>query len=127
MRTFADVNGIGAARFLSFLWVPRGPGQRKSRGPDTGNMEKEQLLKVLRTAAEARGCVLADLDFNDDDNVFTATIDRPGGNISLEDCETVHRAVLKAFDRNVEDYSMTVTSAGIDAEEADRMLETIKD
>ena len=120
MRTFADVIEIGAARFLSFLWVLYGPGLKN-------DMEKEQLLKVLQTAASARGCVLADLDFNDDDNVFTATIDREGGDITLEDCETVHRAVLAAFDRNIEDYSLTVTSAGIDAEEADRMLETIKD
>ena len=90
-------------------------------------MEKEQLLAVLREAALSRGCTLVDLDFNDDDNIFTATIDREDGDITLEDCETVHRAVLKAFDRNIEDYSMTVTSRGIDAAEADRMLETIKD
>ncbi|MBQ7194048.1 MAG: hypothetical protein IJS07_00245 [Bacteroidales bacterium] len=90
-------------------------------------MEKEKLTEVLQKAAAGRGCTLVDLDFNDDDNVFVATIDRPDGDITLEDCESVHRAVLAAFDRNIEDYSMTVTSAGISAEEADRMLQTIKD
>ena len=90
-------------------------------------MEKDKLLSVLESAAAVRGCSVAALDFNDDDNIFTATIDREDGDITLEDCETVHRAVLKAFDRNIEDYSMTVTSRGIDAAEADRMLETIKD
>ena len=70
-----------------------------------------------------RGCVLADLDFDDDDNVFVVTIDKEGADVELADCEYVHRAILAAFDRDVEDYSLTVTSAGIDAEEADALLE----
>ena len=34
----------------------------------------------------------------------------------------MHRAVLAAFDRNVEDYALTVGSVGISAEEADALL-----
>ena len=70
---------------------------------------------------------IADLVFDDDDNVFDVTIDKPEGDVDLADCEYVHRAVLSEFDRNIEDYALTVGSAGIDASEADELLKTIKD
>lgn len=87
-------------------------------------MEKSELLNVLEQAAAQRGCVIADLDFNDDDNVFFVTIDKPSEGVDIADCEYVHRAVLAAFDRNIEDYSLTVSSVGISAEEADEILRT---
>lgn len=90
-------------------------------------MIQEELRKVLETAATQRGCKLVGLDFDDDDNVFEVTIDKVDGSpVDLADCEYVHRAVLAAFDRNVEDYALTVSSVGIDAAEADEMLKTIE-
>ena len=53
--------------------------------------------------------------------VLRITIDKEGG-ADLADCEYVHRAVLAAFDRDIEDYALTVGSAGISSEEADQML-----
>ena len=85
-------------------------------------MERSELLNVLEQAAAERGCVVADLDFNDDDNVFEVTIDKPSADVDIADCEFVHRAVLAAFDRNIEDYSLTVSSLGISADEADELL-----
>lgn len=83
-------------------------------------------MSVLSAAASDRGCKVVNLDFNDDDNVFDVTIVREDSSpVDLADCEFVHRAVLAAFDRNVEDYALTVGSVGIDAGEADKMLETI--
>lgn len=85
-------------------------------------MEKNELLKVLEAAAAERGCTVAELDFNDDDNVFDVTITKEEGIVNLGDCEYVHRAVLAAFDRDVEDYALTVGSAGISGAEADALL-----
>lgn len=83
-------------------------------------------MRVLSEAAGKRACKVVNLDFNDDDNVFDVTICREDSSpVDLADCEFVHRAVLYAFDRNVEDYALTVGSQGIDAGEADKMLETI--
>lgn len=79
-------------------------------------------MKVLEQAAAQRGCEVVELDFNDDDNVFEVTIDKPSADVDIADCEFVHRAVLAAFDRNIEDYSLTVSSVGISAEEADALL-----
>lgn len=90
-------------------------------------MERDKFQKVVEDAARERGCVLVDIDFNDDDNVFEVTIDKEDGCVDLTDCEFVHRAVLAAFNRDVEDYALTVGSVGLDSGEADKLLETIKE
>lgn len=89
-------------------------------------MERKELEKVLEAAAKERGCRIVELDFDEDDNVIVVTIDKDDADVNLGDCEFVHRAVLDTFDRNIEDYSMTVTSLGIDGAEADEMLKTIE-
>ena len=91
-------------------------------------MDRKEFENVVEKAALERGCSVVDIMFNDDDNVFEVTLDKAGdADVTLDDCEHVHRAVLSAFDRNVEDYALTVGSAGIDAAEADEILNTIKE
>ena len=91
-------------------------------------MDRKEFENVVEKAAQERGCSVVDIMFNDDDNVFEVTLDKAGdADVTLDDCEYVHRAVLSAFDRNVEDYALTVGSAGIDAAEADEILNTIKE
>ena len=85
-------------------------------------MDRTELQNVLQKAAQERCCTIVSFTYDDDDNVIDVTIDRPGERVSLADCEYVHRAVLAAFDRNVEDYAMTVSSVGIAAAEADALL-----
>lgn len=87
-------------------------------------MDLQKFKEVVENAARERGCIVADMSLNDDDNVFEVIIDREGGDVDLADCEHVHRAVLTSFDRNIEDYALTVSSAGIDAAEADEILNT---
>lgn len=89
-------------------------------------MNKEAFLKVVEEAASQRSCTVADVAFNDDDNIFDVTIDKASG-VELDDCEYVHRAVLAAFDRDVEDYALTVGSKGIDAAAADEILQTMNE
>ena len=102
---FVSVNEIEAAKVLYFLlW----------------NMEKTELQPVLDKAAAERGCRVVEI-VADDDNNFDVTIDKDGG-ADLADCEFVHRAVLAAFDRDIEDYALTVGSLGISPEEADTLL-----
>lgn len=104
-----SVNEIEAAKVLYFLlW----------------NMEKTELQPVLDKAAAERGCRVVEIAA-DDDNNFDVTIDKDGG-ADLADCEFVHRAVLAAFDRDIEDYALTVGSLGISPEEADTLLASDK-
>ena len=87
-------------------------------------MERTELQNVLEKAASERGCRLVALSFDDDNNVFDATVASLDGEalVSLDDCEYVHRAVLAAFDRNIEDYALTVGSDVFDAALADDIL-----
>ena len=80
------------------------------------------MESVASAAASERGCSIVELAFNDDDNIFEITIDKADGDVQLADCEHVHRAILAAFDRNIEDYALTVGSEGLSSEEADRLL-----
>ena len=90
-------------------------------------MDRTELQKVLDAAALVRGCAVVALDFDEDDNVIDVTISKEGGNVNLGDCEFVHRAVLAAFDRDVEDYALTVGSAGISGAEADALLKEMEE
>ena len=90
-------------------------------------MERSELQKVLEKAASERACSIVELSFDEDDNVIEVTIDKENADVCLDDCEYVHRAVLAAFDRNIEDYALTVGSLGIDAAEADEILKTINE
>lgn len=89
-------------------------------------MERTELQKVLETAAAERECSVVNISFDEDENVIEVTINRENGAVGLADCEFVHRAVLAAFDRNVEDYSLTVSSMGISGAEADEILKNIE-
>ena len=82
---------------------------------------------MLQKAAAEKGCKVVEVIFDDDENVFEVTIDKEQGPVDIEDCEYVHRAILDAFDRNIEDYSLTVSSVGLSPEEADKLLETVKE
>lgn len=90
-------------------------------------MNKSEFEAVLLKAAAEKGCKVVEVLFDDDENVFEVTIDREDGQVDIDDCEYVHRAILAAFDRNVEDYSLTVSSVGLSPEEADKLLETVKE
>ena len=90
-------------------------------------MDQIAFTKVAGDAASERGCRIVEIKFDDDDNVFEIIIDKDDAAVDLADCEFVHRALLKAFDRDVEDYALTVSSLGIDAEEADELLKSINE
>lgn len=85
-------------------------------------MDEVKLRQVAQAAAEKQGCSIVALTLDDDNNI-EIIISREGAPVELQHCEAVHRAVLAAFDRDVEDYALTVSSEGISGEEADRLLQ----
>lgn len=89
-------------------------------------MEIDQLTRTVSAAAQECACSVVDVKMDDDNNI-EVTIDKESSPVDLEDCEFVHRAVLKAFDRDVEDYALTVSSLGISGAEADEILSTINE
>ena len=84
-------------------------------------MDEAKLRAVAQAAAEKQGCSIVALKLDDDNNI-EIILAKSGAPVELQDCESVHRAVLAAFDRDVEDYALTVSSEGLSPEEADRLL-----
>lgn len=76
-------------------------------------MEQEKILSVVSEAAAGRGCFVVETAVSKDNDIVV-TIEKENGDIDLEDCVAVNDAFLAAFDKDVEDYSLTVTSAGLD-------------
>lgn len=76
-------------------------------------MQKEQILAGIEEAVRSRGCFIVDLKVSKDNDI-TLTIEKEAGDIDLEDCVSVNNAFVEMFDKDVEDYSLTVTSAGLD-------------
>lgn len=76
-------------------------------------MDKDLLIKTVTPVVEGRGCFLVGVAVTPDNDV-TVTIESAAGSVDMDDCVAVNDAVLAAFDRDEEDYSLTVTSAGLD-------------
>lgn len=74
-------------------------------------LDKQQLQTVVEDALSATSCFLVSVTVSDDNNV-AVTIDSPEG-VDLDTCVAVTRAVEAAFDRDAEDYELTVGSAGV--------------
>ena len=76
-------------------------------------MEKEKILESISGAVQGRGCFIVDVTVSKDNDIVL-TIEKESGDVDLEDCVSVNDAFLSAFDKDAEDYSLTVTSAGLD-------------
>ena len=61
----------------------------------------------------ARGCFLVDVSVSKDNDIVL-TIESENGKIELDDCVSLSRYFETKFDREAEDYSLTVSSAGLD-------------
>lgn len=76
-------------------------------------MDKERIIAGIEEAVRGRGCFIVDVTVSKDNDIVL-TIEKETGDIDLEDCVSVNNAFQEIFDRDVEDYSLTVTSAGLD-------------
>ncbi len=76
-------------------------------------MRKEQIQSGIEEAVNARGCFIVDVTVSNDNDIVL-TLEKKVGDMDLEDCVSVNDAFLAVFDKDSEDYSLTVTSAGLD-------------
>lgn len=76
-------------------------------------MRKEQIISSIEEAVRSRGCFIVDVSVSNDNDIVL-TIEKEVGDMDLEDCVSVNDAFRAAFDKDAEDYSLTVTSAGLD-------------
>ena len=76
-------------------------------------MDKELIQKAIEPVVEAMGCFIVEITVSKDNDV-TLTVEKTSGEVSLDDCVAINNAFLAAFDKDAEDYSLTVSSAGLD-------------
>ena len=76
-------------------------------------MNVSEIIDALNDEIVARGCFLVDISVSKDNDI-TLTIESENGKIELDDCVSLSRFFESKFDREVEDYSLTVSSAGLD-------------
>ncbi|MBE6233857.1 MAG: ribosome assembly cofactor RimP [Bacteroidales bacterium] len=76
-------------------------------------MNVSEIIDAISNEIVARGCYIVDITVSKDNDV-EITIESEEGVVDLEDCVAVSRHFEGRFDRSVEDYALTVTSAGLD-------------
>ena len=76
-------------------------------------MKKEEIIKAVETAVAERGCFLVDVTVNAMNDV-EIVLEKEEGIVDWYDCAAIDAVMHAAFDQDVEDYSLTVSSAGLD-------------
>ena len=76
-------------------------------------MNVSEIIDAIGSEIVARGFFLVDISITKDNDV-TITVESEAGIVELDDCVSLSRLFESKFDREVEDYSLTVSSAGLD-------------
>ena len=71
------------------------------------------IIDAIGGEIVARGCFIVDISVSKDNDIVL-TIESENGKIELDDCVSLSRFFETKFDREVEDYSLTVSSPGLD-------------
>ena len=76
-------------------------------------MNESVIVDAIKEEIVARGFFIVEVSVSKDNDV-TLTIESETGLVELDDCVSLSRFFETKFDREVEDYSLTVSSAGLD-------------
>ena len=74
-------------------------------------MNVSGIIDAINDEIVARGCFIVEVSVSKDNDIIL-TIESEKGNIELDDCVSLSRYFETKFDREAEDYSLTVSSAG---------------
>ena len=76
-------------------------------------MDKNSITEAVQAVISERGCFLVEVKASAENDI-EIIIEKMVGSVDWDDCAAVDKAVHEAFDQDVEDYSLTVSSAGLD-------------
>lgn len=76
-------------------------------------MKISEIIDAMQDAIVARNCFIVEINLSKDNDV-EIVIESEDGTVSLDDCVELSRIFEEKFDREREDYSLTVGSAGLD-------------
>ena len=75
-------------------------------------MNASIIIDAINDEIVARGCFIVDVSVSKDNDIVV-TIESEEGKIELDDCVALSRYFETQFDREKEDYSLTMTSATV--------------
>ena len=76
-------------------------------------MNVSDIIDAIGDEIVARGCFIVDVSVSKDNDIIVI-VESEEGRIELDDCVSISRYFETKFDREAEDYSLTVSSAGLD-------------
>ncbi len=77
------------------------------------DMDKNAIIEALEPVLEQMGCFLTEVTVSsgNDSEIF---IEKKDGIVEMEDCVSIDHFIHETFSQDEEDYSLTVSSAGLD-------------
>jgi len=76
-------------------------------------MDKKLIADSLEGIVSNSGCFIVEVSVSADNDI-EVYIDKLTGTVDWDDCTAVDKAFHEIFDQDAEDYSLTVSSAGLD-------------
>lgn len=76
-------------------------------------MTESFIIDAIEAEIVARNCYIVEVKVSKDNDV-TIVIESENADVEIDDCVHISRYFESKFDREKEDYSLTVTSAGLD-------------
>ena len=76
-------------------------------------MKISEIIDAMQDAIVARKCFIVETNVSRDNDI-EIVIESEDGVVTLDDCVELSRIFEEKFDRNTEDYSLTIGSAGLD-------------
>ncbi|MEF9987092.1 MAG: ribosome assembly cofactor RimP [Bacteroidales bacterium] len=76
-------------------------------------MDKIKIAETILEFLNIKGLFLVDIQISKDNDI-EITIESTNGIVSIDNCIEINKIVEGVFDREVEDYALTVSSAGLD-------------
>ena len=76
-------------------------------------MRVSEIQDAMESAIVARGCFIVSIKISGDNDI-ELTVESEAGTVEIDDCVELSRAFEEKFSRDTEDYSLTVSSAGLD-------------
>ena len=89
----------------------RAPAVSAGHGEET--MTKEQIIQAVEAAVAERGCFLVEVTLSAANDI-EIVLEKEEGIVDWDDCAAIDKVMHEAFDQDVEDYALTVSSAGLD-------------
>ena len=77
-------------------------------------MISESIIREkIQEAVSSRGCFLVDVEVTRDNDI-TIAIESTDSTVQMGDCVEIDKVFHELFNQDEEDYSLTITSAGLD-------------